>query len=66
MLFIKDLRWLNIDLVFCESYICFFVVIYLERYFLLGLMKIWSVLVFLIYVFEFFFLEINFDFYFIK
>lgn len=62
----KDLRWSNIDLVFRESHICSLVVTYLERHFSSGLMKTWSVLVFLIYALEFFFLEINLDFYSIK
>lgn len=51
----KDLRWSNIDLVFRESHICSLVVTYLERHFSSGLMKTWSVLVFLIYALEFFF-----------
>lgn len=62
----KDLRWSNIDLVFRESHICSLVVTYLERHFSSGLMKTWSVLVFLIYALEFFFIEINLDFYSIK
>lgn len=62
----KDLRWSNIDLVFRESHICSLVVTYLERHFSSGLMKTWSVLVFLIYALVFFFIEINLDFYSIK